>query len=221
MQSSIMAAPPTNGAPPPSTLTAQLVENISASAKSTRSDENAELKRLFAVIQRVKDHPDHLKTQAERVEHNHLLIYVYCRVVLESANLDDPFLDRAHLRTETLKAINFLRFTIKETPLVLVYRVGYDDLLFRGEEPLWTWLVPQLFRLLGHPQCLDLEASIEGFFQYTLLIIARNGSLWSSSTCITHYIRSSFTGTRGLMSVANCSLLIRTKHFSTTFRAHR
>ncbi|KAJ4132971.1 serine/threonine-protein kinase M1 [Fusarium falciforme] len=74
--------------PPPSTLAAQLVENISASTKSSRSDENSELKGFFAIIQRVKDDPALLKTPEERVENNHMLLYVYARVVLDGIRAD-------------------------------------------------------------------------------------------------------------------------------------
>ncbi|KAG6016356.1 hypothetical protein E4U54_001662 [Claviceps lovelessii] len=124
---------------PPSTLAAQLVENISTSARSSRSDENNELKGLFALIQRVKDRPEILVSQADRVEHNHMLIYVYCRVALDGIKLDDPFVNRAHVHAELIKAINFLRFTIKETPSVLMYKPGSQALVYRermGE--LWS-----------------------------------------------------------------------------------
>ena len=199
-----MATESANGGAPPSTLAAQLVENISASAKSSRSDESTELKGLFAVIQRVKDRPELLKSTAERIEHNHMLIYVYCRVVLESVKLDDPFLDRAHLRAEALKAINFLRFTIKETPTVLLYKADYNSLLFRGQEPLWAWLLPHLLRMLGHAQCLDLESSIEGFLQYLLLALARNAALWSSIPSVLHYLRAALTGIPPLLGPSWC-----------------
>lgn len=189
-----MAAGPANGGPPPSTLAAQLVENISASTKSSRSDENTELKGLFAIIQRVKDDPEILKSTDERVEHNHMLIYVYCRVVLEAINLDDPFIDRAHVRAEALKAINFLRFTIKETPSVLNYQSNKHGLMFRGEEPLWLWLLPQLLRMLGHAQCQELEGSIEGFLQYLLLVLVRSGVLWELTSSLALYLRAVLTG---------------------------
>ncbi|RFU77784.1 phosphatidyl inositol 3-kinase [Trichoderma arundinaceum] len=179
--------------PPPSTLAAQLVESIAASSKVSRSDENSELKGLLAIIQRVKDNPELLKSTNDRLEHNHMLIYVYCRVVLENIKLDDPFLDRANVRTESQKAINFLRFTIKETPSVLLHQNENRGLLFRGHEPLWVWLLPQLLRLLGHPQCLELDSSIEGFLQYILLIVARTGSLWKVAPFLGLYLRASLT----------------------------
>lgn len=188
-----MAGDTGESGPPPSTLAAQLVENIASSTKVSRPDENSELKALLAIIQRVKDNPDLLKTPNDRIEHNHMLIYVYCRVVLENIKLDDPFLDRANVRTESQKAINFLRFTIKETPSVLLHRNENRGLLFRGQEPLWVWLLPQLLRLLGHPQCLELDSSIEGFLQYILLLAARTGSLWKVAPYLGLYLRASLT----------------------------
>lgn len=179
--------------PPPSTLAAQLVENLSPSTKSSRSDENKELKSLFAIIQQVKDHPELLKTYDERVEHNHMLLYVYARVVLDNIKLEDPFLDSSHVCTEALRAINFLRFTIKETPSVLAY-TGKHGFVFRGEEPLWTWLLPRLLRLLGHSKLVQLEGSIEGFLQYLLLVVSRNGVLRESASSMSSYLRAVVSG---------------------------
>lgn len=180
--------------PPPSTLAAQLVENISTSAKSSRSDESSELKGLFATIQRVKDHPEILKSHADRVEHNHMLIYVYCRVALEGIKLDDPFVNRAHAHAEALKAINFLRFTIKETPSVLAYTNTSNTLLYRDTEPLWVWLLPHLLRLLGHAVFEELEGSLEGFLQYLLLLISRTDELWSIGPALILYFRACISG---------------------------
>ena len=146
------------GGPPPSTLAAQLVENISASSRSARSDDNAELKGLFAVIQRVKDQPSLLRTAAQRTEHNHMLVYVYCRVVLDAARLDDdhpPLLDAARHRGEALKALTFLRFTVNETPAVLCHASATHGLLFRGPEPLWA----QASMSIGEFRTTPLRAS--------------------------------------------------------------
>lgn len=180
--------------PPPSTLAAQLVENISASSKSARSDDNAELKGLFAVIQRVKDDPELLRTPEQRTEHNHMLVYVYCRVVLDAIRLDDPLLNQPHVRAESLKALNFLRFTINETPAVVCYASASHGLLFRGGEPLWVWLLPQWLRMLGHPKLKELESAIEGFLQYLLLTVARVSRLWQLVGPLGMYYRGCLTG---------------------------
>ncbi|KAK2593293.1 serine/threonine-protein kinase M1 [Conoideocrella luteorostrata] len=184
----------TGDGPPPSTLAAQLVENISTSTKSSRSDESNELKGLFATIQRVKDHPELLSSHTDRVEHNHMLIYVYCRVALESIKLDDPFVNQAHAHGEALKAINFLRFTIKETPSVLIYANGSNTLLYRGVEPLWAWLLPYLLRFLGHDLFQELAGSLEGFLQYLLLLISRVDELWSLGQGLILYLRTCIVG---------------------------
>lgn len=189
-----MAADPAKGGPPPSTLAAQLVENIAASTKASRTDENSELKGFYDIIQRVTNNADLLKSPSEHIEHNHMLIYVYCRVILDGMKLDDPFLDRAHLRAESLKAIVFMRYAIKETPSVLEYKSDDSGFIFRGHEPLWIWLLPQLLRMLGHPKCLELESSIEGFFQYVLLVVARTGTIWKLASPITLYFRATLTG---------------------------
>ncbi|UQC83200.1 phosphatidylinositol 3 [Colletotrichum lupini] len=183
------AAAAAPNAPPPSTLAAQLVENISASSKSTRSDENAELKRLFAVIEKVKNKPELLETAEQRTGHNHMLIYVYARVVLEGIKLDDPFADRNHMRNEALKAINFLKVTIEETPNVLNHTTDGKQFVFRGEEPLWIWVFPKILRLLGHSRCLELTGDFEGFFQFVILVVIRTGSMWKLLPFMLLYLR--------------------------------
>ncbi|PHH78594.1 hypothetical protein CDD82_2953 [Ophiocordyceps australis] len=175
---------------PPSTLTAQLVENISTSTTSARSDENHELQGLFALIQRVKDNPETLTNPEQRIRHNHMLIYVYCRVALEAIRLDDPFINRANVNAELLKAINFLRFTVKETPSVLGV-TGHDcGFMHRGPEPLWIWLLPHVLRFLGHAQFLELQEAIESFLCYLMLVVSRNDSLWALSDSLFLYLRA-------------------------------
>lgn len=190
-----MAAEDLDGGPPPSTLAAQLVENISTSARSSRSDENSELRGLFAIIQRVKDDPTILKSLEDRVGHNHMLTYVYCRVVLAGLKLDDPRVTRDHIRTEVVKALNFLRFTIKETPSVLLHASDQHGFMFRGTQPLWVWLLPQLFVLLGHHKCAVLTDPIEGFVQYVMLTICRTPILWRLMTPLLQYLKAALTGT--------------------------
>ncbi|KAI8227868.1 Protein kinase rad3 [Colletotrichum sp. SAR 10_96] len=176
-------------APPPSTLAAQLVENLPASTKSTRSDENTELRSLSAVIERVKNKPGLLRTPDERTEHNHMLIYVYSRVVLDGIKLDDPFADKKVIRSEALKAINFLKVTIEETPIVMNYTTDGKQFVFRGEEPLWVWVFPKVLKLLGHARCLDLTAPIEEFFRFIILVVSGVGSIGALLSSMLLYLR--------------------------------
>lgn len=181
-------------APPPSTLAAQLVENLPASTKSTRSDENTELRSLSAVIERVKNNPGLLRTPDERTEHNHMLIYVYSRVVLDGIKLDDPFADKKVIRSEALKAINFLKVTIEETPIVMNYTTDGKQFVFRGEEPLWVWVFPKVLKLLGHARCLDLTAPIEEFFRFIILVVSEVGSMGALLSSMLLYLRETSNG---------------------------
>ena len=186
----------TGAGPPPSTLAAQLVENISASAatKSSRPDETTELKRLFATIERVKNDPACLKTHDERVEHNHLLVYVCGGVFLESLKLDDAFTDGEKLRADALKAVNFLKVTIKETPTVLKCTTDGKVFLGRGREPLWLWILPRLLRMLGHRRCRGVSGEIEELCRYILLLSARNTGLWDLGRDLMEYLRENLCG---------------------------
>ncbi|RYP22475.1 hypothetical protein DL767_009047 [Monosporascus sp. MG133] len=182
-----------HGQPPPSTLAAQLVENISASTRSSRPDETAELSKLIGIIERVKDEPDNLKTREERVGHNHMLIYVYARVTLEGLKWDDPFADRVHLRSEALGAINFLKVAVAETPEVLLATSDPGRFLFRGREPLWIWIFPKVLKMLGYNNSVDLAAAIELFFQTVFSVACRSTALWSFIPQFLDYLKLNFT----------------------------
>lgn len=183
---------PTNhGQPPPSTLAAQLVENISASTRSSRPDETAELSKLIGIIEKVKDQPENLKPQEERTSHNHMLIYVYARVTLEGLKWDDPF-DKAHLRSEALRAINFLKVAVKETPEVLLATSEPGTYLFRGREPLWMWIFPKVLKMLGFSQSVDLTSAIDAFFHVVFSVACRNTSLWSFIPQFLLYLKLNF-----------------------------
>ncbi|KAI1176429.1 phosphatidylinositol 3 [Nemania sp. FL0916] len=186
--------------PPPSTLAAQLVENISTSARSSRPDETAELQRLFAAIERVKNEPNLLTSQQDRIEHNHMLIYVYARVVLEGLKWDEPFADRAQLRIDATRAMNFLRITVNETPEVLLFTPESGAFLFRGDEPLWMWIFPKVLKMLGDDLCADLTSPIEGFFRELYSTAARSNSLLLHIPHFQAYLRSNFDATQSRLA---------------------
>lgn len=210
---------PGTGGPPPSTLAAQLVENISASAnKLSRPDETTELKRLFAIIEKVKNDPACLSTNEERVEHNHLLVYVCGGVFLESLKLDDAFTDRERLRADALRAINFLKVTIKETPTVLKCTTDGKTFLARGAEPLWLWILPKLLRVLGHRRCLGISTEIEELCQYILVLAARTPALWDLGPALMQYFRANLSGELSRVYVgARAALTVDFSSYSCPF----
>ncbi|KAI1080546.1 phosphatidyl inositol 3-kinase [Whalleya microplaca] len=181
-----------NNGPPPSTLAAQLVESISTSTRSSRPDETAELKKFFSIIEEIKDQPELLATPEERMRHNHMLIYVYARVVLEGLKWDEPSTDRTQLRADALRAVNFLKITIRETPDVLLATAEAASFLFRGSEPLWLWLFPKVLKMLGCSYCADLTEAIESFFREVYLTATQTAVLWPFVPQFITYIRLNF-----------------------------
>ncbi|KAF3768709.1 hypothetical protein M406DRAFT_98727 [Cryphonectria parasitica EP155] len=184
--------PAAGGGPPPSTLAAELVGNISTTVRSSRPDENNELKRLLETIEAVRNNPESLKTVAERVGHNHVLIYVYACVVLDGLKWDDPFTSRDQLRLKTEHAVQFLKMTIQETPQVLKYTADVGAFLHRGREPLWVWLFPKLLKMLGHPHCLPLIPTLESFFHFVLVDASNSAGLWNIFEPMYTYLQANF-----------------------------
>jgi serine/threonine-protein kinase ATR len=164
------------------------------------------LKKFFGIIENIKNQPELLTTSEERIEHNHMLIYVYARVVLEGLKWDDPFADRVQLQADAQRAISFLKVTIKETPEVLLVSSPGAAFIFRGREPLWFWLLPKVLKMLGHCQCLNLTTAIESFFQDIFSLVCQNGCLWSLAPRLLLYFRGIFTGTLHVKSHTRPSL---------------
>ncbi|KAL1871978.1 hypothetical protein VTK73DRAFT_1808 [Phialemonium thermophilum] len=177
--------------PPPSTLAAQLVENISSAARSTTGpDETSELKRLLEVVEKVKNRPDLLRTIEERIEHNHMLIYICTRVALDGLKWDDPFASNARRQSEIVKAIQFLQVTVRETPHVLQFSTDGKSFLFRGCEPLWLWLLPRVLRILSSDICAGISPLIEEFCETVLSVACRDGYLWSLLPAMMGYLQA-------------------------------
>ncbi|KAJ4386405.1 serine/threonine-protein kinase M1 [Gnomoniopsis smithogilvyi] len=181
-----------NGAVPPSTLAAQLVGNIATTARSSRPDENSELKRLFETIESVKNSPGLLKTPEDHRDHNHMLIYVYACVKLDSLKWDDPFANRNHLQSEASQTLQFLKLTIQEDPAVLFLTTDGSRFLHRGREPLWVWLFPRILNMLGHAHCLPLASPLESFFIYIIKTARTTGGLWNMCEPLYGYLQGNF-----------------------------
>ena len=203
--------PTGEGEAPPSTLAARLVENISHSAKASRPDDVSELKRLSEIIERVKNNPAILETDEQRLEHNHLLIYVCGGVVFESLKWEEPFEDRVKLRDEALKAISFLNVTIRETPKVLICTTDGQTFASRGKEPLWLWILPKVLRLLGYNKSLALTSAIESLFQHIIFLTTQHSSLWELGASLMLYFQTNLAG-RSSATFSSCCLFANLTH---------
>ncbi|KAK4682269.1 serine/threonine-protein kinase M1 [Podospora pseudoanserina] len=181
-----------HGAPPPSTLAAQIVENISStSRKSHLSDASTEeLKHLQSLVENYNAKSEDIKTPAEQVEYNHLLVYMIGSVSLKILYWDDPFSTQEKLHEGAIAAFGFLRTTLTETPSVLKCATDGTKYLNMGEEPLWLWIFPRLLKILAHRRARAITGQVEALFDYILELVEDNVGIWDLGLPLMQYFRA-------------------------------
>lgn len=181
-----------HGAPPPSTLAAQIVENISStSRKSHLSDASTEeLKHLQSLVENYNAKSEDIKTPAEQVEYNHLLVYMIGSVSLKVLYWDDPFSTQEKLHEGAIAAFGFLRTTLTETPSVLKCATDGTKYLNMGEEPLWLWICPRLLKILAHRRARAITGQVEALFDYILELVEDNVGIWDLGLPLMQYFRA-------------------------------
>ncbi|KAK4181386.1 hypothetical protein QBC36DRAFT_366889 [Triangularia setosa] len=179
------------GAPPPSTLAAQIVENISSTSRKSRSNEvTNELKHLQTLVEKYNDNPEIRKTPEEQLEYNHLLVYMLGAVSLEVLHWDDPFANQEKLHEDAKSAFGFLKNTFTETPSVLKCTTDGTKYLNMGEEPLWLWIFPRLLRILAHRRAQAISGEIEALLRYILELVEKNVGLWDLGLPLMQYFQA-------------------------------
>lgn len=175
---------------PPSTMAAQLINNLSTPNKPSRHAEQEDLKTLMDEVSNQEASIADFSNAEANLEHKHKLIYVFGRAVLERLAADDPFLDFQKIVPQASDALDIFMSTIKEMPDVLAYCVAPESaLLSRGQEPLWFWLFPRALALLGRRQCDALTEKIKDFFYECFQVVARVPKLWTLSSFFFSYLK--------------------------------
>jgi serine/threonine-protein kinase ATR len=188
---------PANGASapfeaPPSTMAAQLINNLSTTNEPSRPAEQDDLKRLMAEVLEQDTHES--DDIALKLEHKHKLIYVFSRAVLERLRTDDPFINQEQLVGQALDALDIFIVAVKELPGVLEYVLPTGATLHsRGQEPLWTWLFPRVLTLLGRRQCEKLTEKIKDFFYVSFQAAGRSPQHWNLTSFIFTYLKECVT----------------------------
>jgi serine/threonine-protein kinase ATR len=181
--------------PPPSTMAAQLINNLSAASKPRQSEQD-ELKALMAEVSNAENSGVEFATLEAKLDYKHKLIYVFSRTVLERLTGDDPFLDFQKLAGQAYEALDVFISIIKETPGVLAYVLSPDSTLQgRGQEPLWIWLFPRILALLGRLHCDTLTEKIKDFFYVSFQAVARSPKLWNLTSFFFRYLKECATST--------------------------
>lgn len=178
---------------PPSTMAAQLINNLSTK-KQSRQVEHDDLQSLMTEVScRENDASDFTDPEA-MLEHKHKLLYVIAKVVLEKLNKDDPFMNVQNVINQACEALDVFISTVKDVPNILNYVSTPDrPLKSRGPEPLWIWLFPRVLACLGRRNSKKLTVKIEAFFSTSFEVVARSPKLWGLSSSFFAYLKDSVT----------------------------
>jgi serine/threonine-protein kinase ATR len=179
---------------PPSTMAAQLINNLSTSNKPLPPSEQEDLKKLMDEVSNQEASIADFSSEEAKLEHKHKLIYVFARAVLQRLAEDDPFLDFQKIVPQASDALEIFIATIKEMPEVLTYCIGPESTLSsRGQEPLWFWLFPRVLALLARRECESLTDKIKNFFQVCYQAVAQSPILWNLSSFFFSYFKECAT----------------------------
>jgi len=181
---------------PPSTLAAQLVNNISTVSRPFAHDPSQEdYRKLLEEISRYEDSSNGNLSIDEKLQRDHKLIYVVAQGVLEVVTKEDPFAQVQEQLLRAQEALQFLVVTIKETPAVLAHILGLEANVKSGiHEPLWLWLFPRLLALVGRQRCEPLYENISSFFFATYEAVSRSSQLWHLGLTFVRYLKECTDG---------------------------
>lgn len=173
---------------PPSTMAAQLISNLSSTNKQPRQGGQDDLKALLE-LSRMANEAGELLTLESKIEHNHMLVYVFTRLVLEPLMGDDPFLDIQNVVSQAADALDAFISAIKETPAIMSCVPEPKSLQSRGLQPLWLWLFPRLLELLGRDRCDVLREKIKDLFFVSFQAVSRLPALWNLASQFFVYLK--------------------------------
>jgi serine/threonine-protein kinase ATR len=154
-----------NGAPPPSTIAAQIVHN----AAKIHSRQDAASKVTFGeLLKEFLQHPNTDEPDAQLVA----FICVVAEAGLESLFKDDPFAQDEQ-REQGIRSINAITYLLHQKPhLLLQPKDGEDSRTPRP--PVILWLFPKLLGLLTHATLRSIHGYVEGLLSFCLSTLARS-----------------------------------------------
>lgn len=187
---------------PPSTMAAQLINNLSTIEEASRPAEKNDLKSLMEeVLEQDANESDDV---ISKLEQKHKLIYVFTRAVLERLSSDDPFMNQEQLVGQASDALEIFTVVVRELPGVLEYVLPAGVALHsRGQEPLWTWLFPRVLKLLGRRNCEKLTEKIKDFFYISFQAAGGSPQHWNLTSFIFTYLRECVSTTLDRLQSSN------------------
>lgn len=161
-----------NGEPPASTLAALIVDDLTRGKTHPKHQDREKFRNLLREI--LDTNNEHSGVIVQGIEKNtnvnSRLIYVVIRAGLEASFNGDPFEKQDELNNQALESLSVVELTLRQCPEVLftVLERGETDLQLDG--PLYLWLIPRLFSVLGRNEDRQVRLSVLRVLQTTLSV---------------------------------------------------
>ena len=184
-----------NGAPPPSTFVAQIVDNIeNATDQSNKTGSRAHLRELLhRVLEADRQGASPEGTFDSSLEVNHKLICVVVKACLLSRPPMDPFNGMEEFEEQARDSLAVIELAIRRNPDVLFASMPMDNTQPRLECPLFLWLVPHLLNLLTFKND-DMCAGARSILQTALSIETRPSTLRLKLRPIRQFLQNCING---------------------------
>jgi serine/threonine-protein kinase ATR len=175
---------------PPSTLAANLVNNLSSTRRQTKTQDQEEFRKLLLEFSETSNGAGTNLNAQETLEHHHKLICVVTKAVLEPLAAENPFANWELQIQQASEGLEILIITIKSTPDVLAHVARSESLLRMVTQlPLWLWLFPRLLTLCARSKCENLQQNLKETFRSIFNSVMPSLSLWPLKNSLFCYLR--------------------------------
>ena len=180
---------------PPSTIAAQIVNNLSTAKGQHKAEDRENFEQLLCELLSAGDEAF---TDGAAIETdpniNYKLICVVTRAGLGNLLHDDPFADHDHCLSQAMRCLTVLQLTIQKSRTTLFDHPSTfvdDDTI---KVPLYVWFLPKLLAVLGHPQAEPLQDKVTEVLIAVVLAAAGSSKPWFNIRRLLMYFKSCVTG---------------------------
>lgn len=167
-QRAAFAQNPTNGAPPPSTIAAQIVKNHDGPNQDQETEQSAPFGQLLKEI--LKD-PSSIEDDPNV---NAKLLSAVARRGLDVLQYDDPFNGDTRI-SEAVDSLLVIKVIVQRYPSLLLHSDTDEN---EAQRPcVFLWLIPKIVSLIGRSKYRSLQEDIQHLLSTFLKVIQNHANL--------------------------------------------
>ena len=183
-----------NGEPPASTFAAQIADNFTTNKAHSKHQDRGQLRTLLREILNAKEDVYDSASPKSSLEENCRLVYVVFTAGVEAEIYDDPFNDQddqddlVDLVDQIVESLKVVELTLRKSPEILYHCLEGSEHFVDTVCPLYIWLLPKLFNLLGHTKDITIILETVQVFKTILAIDQKRISTAENLRSISRYL---------------------------------